>query len=294
MLLLIVCILVYCVSNLGNKQFGRTFPGSIPGVTIQNAISISCISLLTFVFGGGIKWLEPQVMWIALLFGVVYFATLFLLVTALTLGPVGTTSLICNLGNVLSIAYSVIFLGEKLTVFNVAGALLMIIVAVISRPNSKPQTPEHSRQVKWFILTVISALGNGVLAIIKKAAGTTFADVPTANFLFWGYTAAAVICWILFLAQWLRGERFRAWFAKPKQLLLYAAAGGFGSGGGTFLQVIVLRTLPAVVVYPMCIGTMPVLLTLCSIYLFKEEKWQPRIVVALVLCAIGAVLMNIK
>ncbi len=293
MLLLIVCILVFCVSNIGNKQFGRIFPGSTPGVTIQNSISITCISLLTLICGGGVRWLDGPIMWVALLYGCVYFATLFLLVTALSLGPVGTTSLICNMGTVISITYGVLFGGEKLTLFNVTGAILMVVVAMLVRPTSKAQTREHSQQMKWFGITLISAIGNGILATIKKIAGTVYVNVPTAHFMFWGYTTAAVICWLFFLYQWMKGERFKPWLAKPKELLLCAAAGGLGSGGGTFLQIIVLRTLPAIVVYPMCTGIMPVILTAISIYVFKEEKLRLRVVLALILCAVGALLMNL-
>ena len=52
MLLLVSCILVYCLSSIGTKEFSRRFPGGLPGVTIQNAVAITVISLLMLVMGG--------------------------------------------------------------------------------------------------------------------------------------------------------------------------------------------------------------------------------------------------
>ena len=292
MLLLFACILVYCVSNVGNKEYGRRFPGTFPGVTIQNSIAITCISLLMLVAGGA-KPMSGYMTLLAALYGVVYAATMFLLVFALSVGPMGTTSLICNMGAILSILYGILFCGEKLTVFNVTGAVCMIVVAILSRPSAEKKSLEHRQQVRWFLLTLASTLGNGILACVKKSMGVNHPEVSTAQFMFWAYSSAALVCWILFLVQYLRGERFREWLSRPRELLLCAAAGGLGSGGGTFLQIGALKTLPTIVVFPTCTGLMPVILTLISIYYYKEVKLSVKVISALALCAVGAVLMNL-
>lgn len=292
MLLLITCILVFCVSNVGNKEFGRRFPGSFPGVTIQNAVAITCISLLMLVMGGA-RPMSAGMTLLALVYGLIYAATIFLLVTALSCGPMGVTSLICNMGSVLSIAYGALFCGEALTLFNLAGAACMIAVAILSRPSANRQTLDGRQQTRWFVLTLLSTLGNGILACFKKSLGVNHPEITTAQFMFWAYTCAALVCWGLFAVQYARGERFKPWLSRPRELLLCAAAGGLGSGGGTFLQIATLKTLPTIVVFPTCTGLMPILLTLISAYGYREVKLGKKLLLSLTLCAVGAVLMNL-
>lgn len=292
MALLFTCILVFCMSNVGNKEFSRRFPGTFAGVTIQNAVSVTCISLLMLVMGGA-QPMGAGMTALAVVYGLIYAATIFLLVSALACGPMGVTSLICNMGAVLSIAYGALFCGEQLTLFNLAGAVCMITVAILSRPASAKQTLEGRQQARWFVLTLLSTLGNGVLACFKKSLGVNYPQISTAQFMFWAYSCAAIVCWLMFLIQYLRGERFKTWLSRPSELLLCAAAGGLGSGGGTFLQIATLKTLPAIVVFPTCTGLMPVILTLISIYIYREVKLGKKLVLSLALCALGAVLMNL-
>ena len=292
MLLLVSCILVYCLSSIGTKEFSRRFPGGLPGVTIQNAVAITVISLLMLVMGGA-KPMSGKMLALAAAYSVVYLGAIFSLVFALLCGPMGTTALIGNLGTVLSVFYGTLFCGEKLTAFNVCGAACLIAVAVLCRPGGEKQTSEGRQQSRWFALTLLLSLGNGILACLKKSLGVNYPDLPTAQFMFWAYSFAALICWGLFAAQWARGEHFKAWLSRPGALVACAATSGLGSGGGSFLQIGALKTLPTIVVFPCCTGLIPVVLMLISVYVFKETKLTAKSVLALALCGVGAVLMNL-
>lgn len=292
MLLLIACILVYCLSSIGNKEFGRRFPGTFPGVTLQNACSITFISLLMLLMGGG-KPMSGPLFALAAAYGLVYVGAIFSLVCALLCGPMGTTALIGNLGTVLSVFYGMLLCGERPTWLSVCGAVCLIVVAVLSRPDSQKQTLEGKRQARWFALTLLLSLGNCILACMKKSLGFNHPEITTAQFMFWAYSFAALACWILVAAQWKRADGFKAWLCRPKELLFCAALGGLGSGGGTFLQIGALRTLPTIVVFPCCTGLIPVVLMLISVYGFKESRITAKSVAALALCGLGAVLMNL-
>lgn len=292
MLLLVSCILVYCLSSIGTKEFSRRFPGGLPGVTIQNAVAITVISLLMLVMGGA-KPMSGKMLALAAVYGVVYLGAIFSLVFALLCGPMGTTALIGNLGTVLSVFYGTLFCGEKLTVFSVCGAACLIAVASLCRPVGEKQTHEGKKQARWFALTLLLSLGNGILACLKKSVGVNHPELTTAQFMFWAYSFAALACWGLFAAQWRRAGHFKAWLSHPLQLVACAATSGLGSGGGSFLQIGALKTLPTIVVFPCCTGLIPVVLMLTSVYVYKETKLTARSVLALALCGVGAVLMNL-
>lgn len=292
MFLLVSCILVYCLSSIGTKEFGRRFPGGLPGVTIQNAVAITVISLLMLIMGGA-KSMSGQMLALAAVYGAVYLGAIFSLVFALLCGPMGTTALIGNLGTVLSVFYGTLFCDEKLTVFNVCGAACLIAVAILCRPVGEKQTSEGRQQARWFALTLLLSLGNGILACLKKSVGVNHLEVATAQFMFWAYSFAALACWVLFAVQWKRAGHFRAWLSRPLELIACAATSGLGSGGGSFLQIGALKTLPTIVVFPCCTGLIPVVLMLVSVYIFKETKLTAKSVLALALCGVGAVLMNL-
>ena len=98
-------VAAYCLQNFANKAFGRRIahraPDSVTAALLQNGMAVLCCAVLLFCVGGG-GVLPGMQMGLAAGFGLCYLLTVFLLLRAMTFGPLGGATLLCNIGMFLS------------------------------------------------------------------------------------------------------------------------------------------------------------------------------------------------
>jgi uncharacterized membrane protein len=107
-------LLFYCIQNIANKEFSKTFPVKLRGIVFLDAMAMTVVVAVIGLIGG-VKLVTGPVMLLAACFGVAYAATIILLQNALALGPMGATKLLYNFYMVFPVLFSIFFCGETLT-----------------------------------------------------------------------------------------------------------------------------------------------------------------------------------
>ncbi len=289
----ILSLLLYSLQNITNKTFARRFPSRLAGIILLDALAMSIVALI-LALAGRARPLEGPVLLLSLVFGVVYILTIVTLQAALAAGPMGATILLNNIYMIFPVVYSILFFEETVTPTKLIGIACMLAVTVLSAPRDKKlKQNRQALSLRWFLLTLATTLCNGVLTILKRSLSWYFPKADSAAFTFWGFLTVAAISWLIVGVLLLRKQDFSTWTADPKWLGLCALGVGVATGGGNLFQLLALRTVPAVVVFPLNAGGLLMILWLFSLVVYKD-KVRPSGVAAFILGLVGAVLLSLK
>jgi len=285
-------LLFYCIQNIANKEFSKTFPVKLRGIVFLDAMAMTVVVAVIGLIGG-VKLVTGPVMLLAVGFGVAYAATIILLQNALALGPMGATKLLYNFYMVFPVLFSIFFCGETLTLPILLGIACMAGVTVLSVPRDKDPDPNRLKKdiFRWFIVTLLATVSNGVLTIVKRSLSWRFPEAEPASFTFWGFAFAALICWSVVIGFKWRKQDFKTWTAHPRLMARFVLAVGLSTALASLFQMLSLETVPGVVVFPLTSGGVLLLLWVYSAIAYREPV-RIRGVLTLLLGLTGAFLLS--
>lgn len=289
MIFFVLSILMYLLQNASNKKFCACVKTSSTGTAlIQNAICCLCACALLAI-SSGFRLLSIKMSVIAILFGISYLGTVFLLLLAFANGTVGLSTLLCNIGMFIAAFYGVVRFSDALTVFIAAGGVCMLAAVILATPGKKKD--EHVGR-HWFLFALGSGFCNGVVASVKREA-VGIAPQGISAFLAVGFLFAGLFA--LFFAFVNPKHREQALYVvKRPRIVIFGVLAGVGTAGGNLFQMQALTSLPATVVYPLTSGILVVSLWLASLWIYRETTAKPRNILSVILCVLAIILANIK
>ena len=289
MIFFCISIILYLVQNFSNKQFGRLCARSSAGVSlVQNGVCTLSAAIVLILFGN-IEILPARFMMYAFLFGGVYIFTVFLLLKAFMQGPMGASTLLCNMGMFISAFYGVIRFNDDFTLYIAAGSILMLVSIILSTPKEKAG---ESAGWQWFLFAMGSGLSNGVVASVKREA-ISMAGVSADNFLIWGFIFASIIAFFTISINKDRLSDAKK-VISDKKLILCGVFAGIGTAGGNLFQMLAMDTVSSAIVYPFTAGVLVISLYLASLLIYKEIGFRLKNAIAVSLCIAAIILINIK
>ncbi len=202
----------------------------------------------------------------------------------LKFGNVAVYSLFLMSGSMLlPYLFGVIFLEERLSVFRVLGALLILAGVVLMNRSDRPIS------AKQILLCTAVFLINGVVSILSKCHQITTAYEtvnPSVFVIYTGLGKGILSCAILPFLKPQAGKK--AVFSRKISLLLVACS-ALAGGGSYMLQLTGAKNLPATVLYPMITGGSIIFSALAGRMAFGEKlsRWQ---IASIALCFAGTLL----
>ncbi|MBR7133804.1 MAG: DMT family transporter [Clostridia bacterium] len=185
-------------------------------------------------------------------------------------------------GMLLPYFYGVLFLDEELSLFRIAGVVIILVAVILSNK------AKHSIKTAVLIYCVAVFVLNGFVSIVSKAhqINETFAPVSSTAFVMYTGIFKALLssAALLFLKPKRSAGIFSSRFA-----FLISGAFALLSGVSYMLQLIGAKELPATVLYPIVTGGSIVFSTLSG-RLFFKEKISCYQLVSVALCFIGTIL----
>jgi drug/metabolite transporter (DMT)-like permease len=287
-----LALLFYCIQNIANKEFGKTFPVMLRGILLLDALAMTVVVIIIGLIGG-IHPVSGHVLLLAAGFGIAYASTIILLQSALARGPMGATKLLYNFYMVFPVLFSIFFCGETLTLPILFGIACMAGVTILSVPRDRDPDPNRLKKdiFRWFIITLLATVSNGILTIIKRSLSWQFPEADTASFTLWGFAFAALICWSAVITLKLRRQDFSTWTRHPKLLARFVLSVGISTALASLFQMLSLETVPGVIVFPLTSGGVLLLLWLFSAIAYREPI-RKRGVLTLLLGLAGAFLLS--
>lgn len=280
-------VAAYCLQNFANKAFGRRIahraPDSVTAALLQNGMAVLCCAVLLFCVGGG-GVLPGMQMGLAAGFGLCYLLTVFLLLRAMTFGPLGGATLLCNIGMFISAGAGVVLFGDAFGLPIGLGMGCMLAAVILSMPRGTGASSGR----RWFWYALGSGLMNGAVATLKRAAVQLGAS--PRGFLAWGFLFAALLVGVFLAIQPGRRAEVVQTVRGAPGLLLCGVLAGAGTAGGNLFQMMALTTVSSAIVYPFTAGFLVVALYLVSLCVYRETTLRVENVLTVLLC-VAAILL---
>ena len=285
----ILSVLSYLVQGFSNKKFSlRVRKSSLGTALSQNATACIC-SFFTLMLTGSIVALPQSVWLLAVLFGISFLATVFLLLCAFMHGTVGLSTLVCNIGTFFAVFYGVVRFDDAFTPFIAAGFVCMLFAVILSTPFGKNV---EKGGVKWFLFALGSGVCNGIVASVKREAVGKISD-NIESFLAFGFLFAGVFA--VLLAFCFKSTRTDAYeVIRTPGVMIWGAFAGIGGVLANLFQMLALKTVPSTIVYPLTSGILVVTLWLASLLIYKEVKARVNNILAVIFCLLAIFFVNIK
>ena len=198
------------------------------------------------------------------------------------------TSVFAKMGLVISLAISSFVFGEKPTPMQIAGVVLILaaLVMINGPADEKTENALQSGKVHTgaLILTMLAGGGGSSISKIFEQVGTRDQD---ELFFFYLFFTAAVLTACLLLLEWKRTGKALLWSEMAAGIAV-----GIPNYYASFLLLLALVALPAIIVYPIN-STGSILIVMAVDALIFHQKYSKRQWMGILLVLAAMVLLNV-
>ncbi|MBQ3847817.1 MAG: hypothetical protein II748_03070 [Clostridia bacterium] len=288
--------------NLLCSVFRKIYTGKTDNKPIWQYFFLSItsfVSLAIFLLWGGVGEIHNVTLWLGLLYGVIMAVQLLFYMLAVGCGSFAFTTIIVSLGSLLPALSGPIFYGEGLSVFQIIGAVLMVIALILS---AGKDTKSTRPSVKWLIIVAIAFILAPCVGFVQKAHQETEWKSEINGFLILAFSSATVLMLILFFVSLFAGNRKLRLSTSPEQplrrvkmpfgivfVILVVIAGALIAVNNK-LNLYLSGQVDSIIFFPLVNGGAMVLNTLSGIIVFKEKP-NLRMIMSLLLGTAALVLV---
>ncbi len=272
-LLIIAMIGCFAIGTANTRTFQVKFPGQLGRLRMYQAATsfIGAISFtLTYLTGNPeplpAGFILPIIGW-GLSFGILFFTATVAGAAAMDTGSMSLTSIINNMNLFVPLAWSCIFLGEKITMLRVIGVALIVATMVLAV--KKSAKGKGGTSLKWFGFVMLAFFGNGVNSVLQKQYKLINGDGALMLYMAIGYLTAAIL--LMGNGASVSRKNGETPLKQPLVFILPAVLAGLGSFGGNALLGVLCTQVDAAVLYPSMNGGLCVASCLMSFLIFKEK-----------------------
>ena len=276
MLFLALSFISFQLRTLSNKEFTRSFSGLGPNL-LFNAIGLSVTFIISLLTGGMVRP-ETGLLILAAIFGLLFAATVIVLLFAYGKGPLGPVSLVYHMSTFVPIIFSFTLFHEPLTWKTIVGLCLVLIVFILSSKDSEVKDEKKNGKASTFIspkvwmpITIAATLMNGTLAALQNMATQWFtADIMVFNF--WSYLIGAAALWIALIVYKLTHHDLTQVKEKPVRFSLISLLCGLFASGGNIFIMYALSKMPSSIAFPLNSVLANIVTYLISLFYYKEGR----------------------
>lgn len=255
---------------------------------VKNNIGMLCVNYLMCMFlawgytgfAGWFPGVQGRTLAVGLgvVNGILYLAGFVLLQINIRKNGVVLSSTFMKLGLLVSMLVSVMFFREQPALWQWLGFFLA--VAAIILINYQPGTGKAESKIGLILALLAGGTADSMSKVFEELGNPAMAD----HFLLYTFLAAFIFCTLLNTATGKGRPGKREW--------AYGLLIGIPNFFSAKFMLAALKTVPAVIVYPVCsVGTILVV-TVAGVLLFKE-RLEKRQWIALTLILVALVLLNI-
>ena len=262
--------------------------GNRYGIILGNylfCILISWISLpdRSLVLDG-----SPVTILCGILGGALFVAGLVTMQTSTRLNGATLTTVFSRMGLVISLAVSIFVFGEIPSSVQIAGVILVLMALVMINGPGDEKSEGAARTGKVhtgaLILTMLAGGGGSTMSKIFEQVGSRSQD---ELFFFYIFCTAAVLTACLFILEWKKTGKTLLWSEMAAGIAV-----GIPNYYSSFLLLLALVALPAIIVYPIN-STGSILIVMAVDALIFHQKYTKRQWLGILMVLAAMVLLNI-
>lgn len=207
-------------------------------------------------------------------------------IKAMTCGSVSMTVLLVNLSMIIPVITSVAIFDENLTGTKILGLILTIIALTISIDRNEKS--ENSK--KWFLLSALSFLLNGGLAVTQQIFGKTVWKDESTAFVAWSYIIATILSLMIYLLLKFKGKN-TTFKIKPSVLGIGLSIGVI-LGAFQLLNTKAIATIDGLLLFPFYNGGTLILSYFFSIF-FLKDKLKIKQIISIIIGIFAIIFINL-
>ena len=253
-------------SNIYSKKYTNN-TADTAFFTLCSAV-LSLFVVLVFILMDGFRGISRFTFLLGLLFAAVSFVNTYTATRALVLGPLAYTCVIASASSIIPVLYGRIFLGEKITVYQVIGMVLMLISVFLS---VETEGEKKKASLRWLAYALVNFLMNGTIGVLQKIHRASAHAGESNEYLFIMFFFMALITLgYLGILKKKGTVRTARPFKAPKVLLVLLAA-GLCAGLINVLNLYLSGAFDAGFLFPVLNGGGTLAALILAFVLFKER-----------------------
>lgn len=231
------------------------------------ALFIALIYCVTaFAFDGGISFPNRMSIFYALGLGTAYSFAAFFYLVALSCGPYTISAILLNMSSFMPILYSRLFLGEEVSLSQLAGLAVIIAACIVLTISRSRGTQNAKANMRWTVYVLLMFFANSLISFSIRVNTRLAPETPSSSLFFLAYIFAAVLCFIFFLCSGGIKKKI-----SPKPLILPAACVAASLAMQLTPTAILPRYLSSALQYPIEKGSSIIVGVIIGIVFFKER-----------------------
>ena len=246
-------------------------------------VSFVCAALILAFSGFSVQCSAGSI-FMGVLFGLAFMAMLVSSAAAMRIGPWAYTTVMMSLATVIPSLSGPVFYGEKITVMQIAGMIMMCVCFLLSVQKDGTQKKAN---FLWVVYSLIASLGMSGIGLLQKAQQSGAHKDESGMFLFAAFMSAAIVGFVIDKIK-RRGEEKSA-FGKHNIILCFAA--GVATALNHTINLALIGTMDSALFFPLISGAELIMITLASVVFMREKLTIKRwiglvcgIVATVILC----------
>ena len=281
-ILLVLIIACFSIQNVAKKSYNVRTGGGVYSFAAGSALAAAVVFFIT---SGGKLTFTDETFGFAVAFAAAYSISIVASMLAIRWGPLSLSSLIISCSLIIPTLFGIIFLEEPVSIWMVAGILLLLATLVLV--NIEKKTSERKVTLRWGVCIFFAFIGNGACSTAQKL------QQIASGGLYKNEMMILALCIVIAVMAIL------ATITERKNALSHLKCGfahfticGIANGVVNYLVMVLATRMSASVMFPVISAGGVVLAALVAIFIYKE-KLQPQQWLGMLFGILAIVLLNL-
>lgn len=287
---MILTVIIFATQLITYMLFDRKYRDNNLCYFVFSMLYFIVTTIILIVANGGIGETNLVTVLFGIAFGTVFVFTMLFNITAMSVGPIGFTSLIFSLSLLLPMLLGLVVYNETISLIQIAGLLLLFVTFYLGSTASKDEGSKKMT-LKWLMFALLAFLGGGLIGSLNKIHQSLYPGKYMTSYLVIGFIAATIVAGGLALYRRLKHkEEIKPMIHKNVIWLILIA--GLTTAFGNYLIVMLVSRVPSVILFPVTNGGQVIFMTIASILIFKE-KLTVRAIISILIGATAICLISL-
>ncbi|GEM_PF-3618124 len=242
---------------------------------------LAIVALISFAITGvaadGLAFHQQTFMY-AILRAIGYVIGSYGYIEAVHTGPLLITIIISQMGSLIPIVFSMLFLHEQPDFLTIFGMIILFVALYLFNSKKGQKDAEPIKTPLYWLWVFSSFAGNGLTMLATKLQQYAEPGMHRSEYLFWSMLFVTAVFGIMLLVDWARLSKATSNIPKSRGIpsgfmlgVMWAAIYSLSNSAQNFIGTITVEKLPAIIAYMVSTGFGILFSFLIARFFYKEK-----------------------